>query len=52
MDTGRNLLSQILTYMPKYQFDKIIKKYKGSYKVNCKAQKFNCWEQYVCMVFA
>ena len=48
MNTGRSLLSQILTYMPKYQFDKIIEKYKGNYK----AQEFSCWEQYVCMVFA
>ena len=48
MNTGRSLLSQILTYMPKYQFDKIIEKYKGNYK----AQEFSCWEQYVCMAFA
>lgn len=48
MNTGRSLLSQILTYIPKYQFDKIIEKYKGNYK----AQEFSCWEQYVCMVFA
>ena len=48
MNTGRSLLSQILTYMPKYQFDKIIERYKGNYK----AQEFSCWEQYVCMVFA
>lgn len=48
MNTGRSLLSQILTYMPKYQFDKIIEKHKGNYK----AQEFSCWEQYVCMVFA
>ena len=48
MNTGRSLLSQILTYMPKYQFDKIIEKHKGIYK----AQEFSCWEQYVCMVFA
>lgn len=48
MNTGRSLLSQILTYIPKYQFDKIIEKFKGNYK----AQEFSCWEQYVCMVFA
>ena len=48
MNTGRSLLAQILTYMPKYQFDKIIEKYRGNYK----AQEFSCWEQYVCMVFA
>ena len=48
MNTGRSLLSQILTYIPKYQLDKIIEKYKGNHK----AQEFSCWEQYVCMVFA
>lgn len=48
MNTGRSLLSQILTYIPKYQLDKIIEKYKGNYK----AREFSCWEQYVCMVFA
>lgn len=48
MNSGRSLLTQILTYIPKYQFDKIIEKYKGNYK----AQEFSCWEQYVCMVFA
>ena len=48
MNTGRSLLSQILTYIPKYQLDKIIEKHKGNYK----AQEFSCWEQYVCMVFA
>ncbi len=48
MNTGRSLLSQILTYRPKYQFDKIIEKYKENYR----AQQFSCWEQYVCMVFA
>ena len=48
MNTGRSLLSQILMYMPKFQFNKIIEKHKGNYK----AQEFSCWEQYVCMVFA
>ena len=46
MNTGRSLLSQILTYIPKYQLDKIIEKHKGNYK----AQEFSCWEQYVCIV--
>ena len=48
MNSGRSLLSQILTYIPKYKFDKIIEKYRGNYK----AQEFSCWEQYVYMVFA
>jgi hypothetical protein len=48
MQTGRNLLSQIVTYIPKYRFDKLVDKYRGNYK----AQVFSCWEQYVCMVFA
>ena len=48
MNTGRSLLSQILTYIPKYQLDKIIENYKGNYK----AREFSCWEHYACMVFA
>lgn len=48
MNTGRILLSQVLTYIPKYQFDKVVDKYDGNYR----AKGFSCWEQFVCMVFA
>jgi transposase len=48
MNSGKSLLSQVLTFLPKYHFDKLVIKYKGNYK----AQEFSCWEQYVCMCFA
>ncbi len=40
MNIVPRLLLQILTYMPKYQLDKIIEKYKWNYK----AQELSCWE--------
>ena len=48
MNKGKTLLAQVLDFVPKYEFDKLVEKYKGNYK----AQEFSCWEQYVCMVFA
>jgi hypothetical protein len=48
MNIGKTVLTQLVNYIPKYQFDKIVEKYKGNYK----AQEFSCWEQYICMVFA
>lgn len=48
MNKGKTLLVQVLDFVPKYEFDKLVEKYQGNYK----AQEFSCWEQYVCMVFA
>ena len=48
MNKGKTLLAQVLDFVPKYEFDKLVEKYQGNYK----AQEFSCWEQYVCMVFA
>lgn len=48
MNSGNTVLTQLVNYIPKYQFDKIVEKYKGNYK----AQEFSCWEQFICMVFA
>jgi transposase len=48
MNAGKTLLAQVMDFVPKYEFDKLVEKYKGNYK----AQEFSCWEQYVCMAFA
>ena len=48
MNKGKTLLAQVLDFVPRYEFDKLVEKYQGNYK----AQEFSCWEQYVCMVFA
>jgi len=48
MNKGKTLLTQVMEFVPKYEFDKLVEKYQGNYK----AQEFSCWEQYVCMAFA
>jgi len=48
MNKGKTLLAQVLDFVLRYEFDKLVEKYRGNYK----AQEFSCWEQYICMVFA
>lgn len=48
MNQGKTVLSQIMSFINSYKFDKCVKKYKGNYKV----QSFTCWEQFVTMAFA
>jgi len=44
----RTVFSQLLSYIPKYEFKKCVMKYAGDYKV----RKFKCWHQFLCMCFA
>ena len=48
MHPGRLIFSEIISYLPKYEFTKCVKKYKGNYKVH----EFSCWDQFLCMAFA
>jgi hypothetical protein len=48
MNTGRTILSQILDFVPKYEFQKYVDKYKGNHRV----KSFTCWEQFIVMTFA
>jgi len=48
MNEGKTVLSQIMSYFPKYEFDKNVKKYNGNYKM----RHFSCWDQFLCMSFA
>jgi len=48
MNTGRTILSQILDFVSKYEFEKCVDKYNGNYKV----KTFTCWEQFIVMAFA
>ena len=48
MNTSRTILSQVLDFVSKYEFDKCVNKYKGNYKV----RNFTCWEQFIVMSFA
>ena len=47
MKSGSYVFKQITSYFPKYEFDKLVSKYKGHYKV----QKFSCWSQFLCLCF-
>jgi hypothetical protein len=45
---GKLIFSEIISYLPKYEFTKCVAKYKGNYKVH----EFSCWNQFLCMAFA
>ena len=48
MNIGTTVFSQLMDFIPAYEFRKCVERYGGSYKV----QRFTCWEQYLCMAFA
>jgi hypothetical protein len=48
MNTGRTILSQILDFVSKYEFEKCVDKYDGNHRV----KTFTCWEQFIVMAFA
>ncbi len=48
MNKGKTLFAQLMSFVPWYEFDKCVKRYKGDYKV----QSFNCRQQFLVMCFA
>jgi len=48
MYTGQTVFSQVMDFVPKYEFQKCVVRYHGNYKV----QRFSCWNQFLCMAFA
>lgn len=48
MNTGKTIFSQIMEFLPLYEFHKCIQRYHGDYKV----QSFSCMDQFLCMAFA
>lgn len=48
MNTGRTILSQLLDFASRYEFDKCVDKYGGNFRV----RSFTCWEQFIVMAFA
>jgi hypothetical protein len=47
-DKGKLVFSQLMSFLPKYEFDKCVSRYRGHYKV----KDFSCWDQFLCMSFA
>ena len=48
MNAGKTVFAQILEHLPRYEFDKCIKKYKGNHRI----RKFPCYDQFLCLAFA
>jgi hypothetical protein len=48
MLAGRLVFTQLMDFLPKYEFRKCVKRYKGDYRV----KDFTCYNQYLAMAFA
>ncbi len=48
MNTGRIIFAQLMDMLPKLEFWKCVRRYRGNYKV----QSFSCMDQFLCMAFA
>jgi hypothetical protein len=47
MNSGKYVFSQLLDFVNRYEFEKIIKKYNGNYRV----RELNCWNQFIQLFF-
>ena len=48
MNVEKTVFAQLLSFIPRYQFDKCVTRYRGNYRV----KTFTCWEQFIVMCFA
>ncbi len=48
MNAGQSIFSQLVDFLPAYEFRQCVARYKGDYKL----KSFSCWDQFLCMAFA
>ena len=48
MDSDTTIFTQLMDFVPQYDFRKYVERYHGNYKV----KSFSCWDQFLCMAFA
>jgi len=48
MDTRQPVFAQVMEFLPRYDFQQCVQRYKGQYKI----KSFSCWDQFLCMAFA
>jgi transposase len=48
MNAERTVFTQILDHMPRYEFNKCVKRYHGNHRV----RRFPCYDQFLCLAFA
>ena len=48
MNSGKTVFSQLMDFLPSYEFRLCVERYHGNYKV----KSFSCWDQFLSMAFA
>jgi Transposase DDE domain/Domain of unknown function (DUF4372) len=48
VNIGKTVFSQLMEFLPRYEFQKCVDRYQGNYKLI----SFSCWDQFLCMSFA
>src|SRR5574340_1675544 len=48
MNFGKTIFSQLMDFLPTYEFRQCVERYHGNYKI----KSFSCWDQFLCMAFA
>jgi hypothetical protein len=48
MNSGRSVFAQLLDFLPKHEFNKCIRRYRGDRRL----RRFSCLDQFLCMAFA
>lgn len=48
MNAGQTIFSQLMDFIPTYEFNQCVRRYNGNYKI----KNFTCREQFLCMAFA
>jgi transposase len=48
MHTGKFLFAQLMAFLPKREFHRCVRKYRGNYRI----RSFSCLDQFLCMTFA
>ena len=47
MNSGKYVFSQLLDFIPRYEFSKCVKRYNG----DCRVRELNCWNQFLQLFF-
>src|SRR4030066_618755 len=48
MHSGRIIFSQLMSFLPKHEFNKCVHRYQGEHHI----RSFSCFDQFLCMAFA
>lgn len=48
MNSDPTIFTQLMDFLPRYEFKKCVDRYTGNYKI----RSFTCWDQFLCMAFA